>query len=319
MKRERNGFTLLEMIISMGIMSIVLFVLGSMMYQMVKNNLRAERFSNIELETMVGQKFLTRLLRESTLSYNVLSQPDDTGKNFFDLLNDVPKGDLPTADQSRTLTLSPGGATRIKFIVNAAESTVGRYAPNDAYDEQFSSDGFNLVTGTIAYTGINSKGVMPTSQWANGNMFLFYAPITLRPVPAGGGVPTFGPYRYMAMLGMVSGNDLVSNDFNGAITQTHPVQPATTYSSFDQFFRLVPASAGGIIVINYRRVRLYELYIDAHPETKSQAVWARTWTGSSWSSNPHLVSTLVKSLVLKRPNVSIPYVNFDLEMEKVSQ
>lgn len=317
MKRQdlSRGFTLTEIAVAMAIVSIIVLGAMSMMLLVSRQVQRASNANLGNIETTIGERFLTQYLRNASLSYNVVTDTDDTGRRFWDYLPDYPRGLLTTAEAEREITLTrTGPISTIHMITRPLLDGAGVriYDPAAAYLLEAASD--EATDGDITYQGINYNGAasnLHAGLWGTGHIAL-YSPIALRPT----GTPPSTPPRPMLKIGVINGSDLTPDTFGGTIDNRHPANDSVTLTTFDEFLRALPSTGGGAPYVMIARAQLLQLRIVRDATNSYDVLESRRWNGSAFEA-PQTLSVNVESLRLRRSSVTQPRVLFELKVRDI--
>ncbi len=135
--KKQNGFSLIEVMVALGLMSLVFAISGYQAYQMSLMQKKLTETAENITGTTFAENFLWEKLRTSGVSFNVAVVPDDSGRNFYDFNGDVPESLVPADRRERRLTISndPGKPTDFfLFTYDFTESPTAIFDPAKAYN-----------------------------------------------------------------------------------------------------------------------------------------------------------------------------------------
>jgi prepilin-type N-terminal cleavage/methylation domain-containing protein len=316
--RPKNGFTLIEMMIVVGIVALVTLGVFSMVAIGNTQMKTMGDFTNASIGQTVAERALSTYIAEATLSYNSLIQLDDNGNNFWDKAEEIPAGWLPLAKQTRIYTMFVGGKTKFRMLVNYwqhAEET-STYDPAAAYSSTLAS-GNGSVAGTLTYMGINNNNyaaVLNPNLWIKGALVAMYSPVILREPDAFGNFTLTDIPRAEQIIGQVVGNDLVYNNWGGTLEARHPQDATIIVNDFDKFLRQLPMTGGAAPTVLMRRVNMVEFEL-ANNATGRLCLTMKVWNGATFNA-PDVLAVDVDHIILQRPDVTMPLVSFEVIMSK---
>ncbi len=306
--RNQKGFTLIESLVALGLMSLVFAISGYQMYKM--NEMKQKAITQAENITTMSfsENFIWDKLRTVGVGYNVLNVLDSGGRNFFDFNSDVPESFIPAATRGRRIVMSrePGGITDL-FLMNYDFdlSSTALYEPAAAYSI---SENSPTTTSTFTYSGINSNGSIKArigAGWAPGKLFLMINPVPLRATNAAGLVNMADPSRPMVFLGRVTANEadltLESLPF---VRRNDPRNLTNQILTPDQFFRNLPLAAGSAPLVEIIPVKIIRFWLEANPKKPSASILYYGNFENGTTVGRFVLSDDVSSLIFERSSIT---------------
>jgi prepilin-type N-terminal cleavage/methylation domain-containing protein len=311
-QKKQGGFTLVEVLMVAVVSTIVLFIAISFSFSSMKMLNRIQRKLDQTVEETIGQRIILNDLSGAGASFNLLLQPDDNGRQFFDLLSDYPDRLLLPADRARVLTLSTAGDDILFVTVDPSRAAPVLYDPPAAYNLTVGAT--PGVAGSIAYVGVNNNSYLSNrvpGYWQSGNLMMLYSPITWRAL----GAPLTTPSRYTIFVGVVNAvsNDLDVFTLSGQLPAFHPVDNTVIFGSPDNFFRTLLPSSGGTTPVMIKMIKIFRYQLVTNGSQLS-LMKQRFNTGSMSFETPGLiVLNNVTRVTFSRSSVTLPMITYDVE------
>lgn len=322
---HQNGFTLVELAVSIGLMGLFLFA-GAQLYQNFSGS--AKRMSD-DLENYIdddlGKRVILRDLKGIDPSFGAILLRDDHQRNFFDFVPDQPDY-VSDASASRSLTLKVGGTSQISFLTltlpdNDAPLLV--YDPAMAYTVGTIPADPNQAA-TLAFKSVNQNSYISDQRpefWEDGQLLMFDTPALLRPVEHGRVNYTIPPRSplYVGRVKTGGAGSLVNVSTVDEILDTRlPNDPGNRrISSADDFFRWLPPMGGGQPLVRLRPVTLVRYRLEKIPqkadgEDKGAILLKETLLPQGGFSRPFQLATGISAVKFERRSVGdkAVYYNF---------
>ena len=247
--RSRQGLTLVELMVSVGIVAITTFTAGSLWTIYSKNLQKFNSIIDTQIETTLAERVIYSDIRAAELSFHVLQMPGDTtslaSQNFFDLAKDLRcvctnqtgtscaswqwNYEGTTGNCERSFRLVPKTATASKtFYLLVEDRQAGAAFPF------YVAEAYNATppvspgqAGALTYQGLaRTRGTLggtrpldETAKMVNGGvafwgpsakkLVLLNVPLPLRALRADGTIDAGSFPRMASFLGKPSGDDLL--------------------------------------------------------------------------------------------------------------
>lgn len=316
--KSMRGYSLIEVMIAMGLMTIVIGMGGSFFLYINKRSQKMSEAIDNSIENVVATKELWEDLSLANPSFGSLRLADDFNRDFYDYLPDYPRVLMDEDSRQRVFTLELAGKT--SFLLLAADESKGSpvsVEPVKAYNTAPSGNPF--AAGPLQYLGLNNKNIISDqlpNAWSNGQLMLLYIPLNVAREDADP-VAGYRFSRWPTLMGEVTGNDLKAFNINQYF---HNSNPATglPYLSTDDFLRKVPLAGGAGASVFLRPVRFVRYYLEAaeYRGKPSARLYRTYWTNGSFSSAPEMLAYPVKKVVFKRESVTLPIVSIRIDTEE---
>jgi len=315
---KKNGYTLIEMMLALGIVSVVLMaVIFTLNFFWSKaNSLEGKVSSHLDLSVL--EKFLFKDLNSAAFSLgNINLMQSNPPVNFFDLYSQTPVSLIPCSNpngpnclqkRSYALDVASGGGS-IEFIVTLGRSQDISNAGLATY-----FDPMQAYTGPpLTYVSLDRKGFFtkhyPTLYGA-GNHFLFYSPATI----ASKCGQTYCPSYYYTIMGYPSGGQFIIDSMNAAYNHTHPLYPSIQITDMDNWFRYCPTIGGAsctvmVVPVNVIRYRL------APDGNGSGMLYRAVKSGNSYQGET-LIAKDINRITFLRPDVTNALIQFTVVLKR---
>ncbi|GEM_PF-6668216 len=317
--RSQNGFTLVEVILVTAMLAVFSILAGTIL----KDIYGLTQLNRDQLETETDltftMRYLSKLFKDAGPSFNyVIGNLDDSGREFFDQIDDVSTAGWSEAEFSRTLTLDPK-KNRLHFYFltfNADQKDQIYYNPVNAY--QLPEPNMNMnVSAPLVYSALNNKNVVSKFApdiWVNNNLLMLKVPIPLRYVAVDGTVNMNMAPRMHSFLGSVRGGDLAIDNFAGHVSSKHPVTNQVV-PNVDTYLRTVPTVGGASPVIELVAVRGYRISLQKRSESNQYDLYSYEYHNGKFD-RPFLIATKITSVSFKRESIGLPLIRINVAIEK---
>lgn len=314
MKLGNKGVTIIELLIGMGVMAIMTFMAYGAMTMLSQRTVELNRKLETEIDHGIAERMIVNDLRNSSPSYNLMTQKDDLGRPFFDYEPERPHTIFTKAQYERLLTLSPSKTKEFYILQqDAAKGPVLIYDPAAAYNVGAPPADVNIAAPLqfVSLNRMNWIGLQRPNFWRDGQVLMLDTPARLRPVI--GGVVDMNTYpRSPVVLGRVRGQDFVAvKELENLVLTTHPTS-GTTISTADDFLRRLPSVGGGMPVVRIRAVQLHRYDLQAKPNVGGRPIYQlyRHEIGIDGKETSVLIADEVSKVEFFRPNVTQQLVQF---------
>ena len=309
---NNRGFSLMEILVSLGIVMFILMTLVAVLDQFQRKTLSAEGQAQFRLDLAVLERVLFDELNWSFPSIGNLNVRGTGNREFFEYFGGVPVGRIPAGLRTREFVLDLNNPNRtFEFVTEDKRAGDRRYFhPAQAY--QFTLDVFN--PSPLTYSGVNQARFFTTNfatHWTANGHFVFYAPAPVRDLSANA---TLRPVRFYSMRSSGDGTDLRPDLLSNQWKRRHP-QLNTDINSLDQFLRLIPTLGGAmsqLVVVPVKVVR-YRLVPD--PRTRSGRLMKSIRQGGTYGQEI-LVGEGIDRLVFTRPDVTANRIEFQVNLKR---
>ena len=313
----QRGFTLVESLLVCGLSAMITLAAISLKNSVSKNT---ENFDDLFTETsdnIIAERYLLYDLRTAFPSFNNLEVKDDDGKQFFELISDVPGASV--ANPKRTITLGPSTIAADKqtqeLVLMTSKSFAAIYDPVAAYDN-------DPILRTVTFNSVNRSNYADglfteaSDKWIDGSLWLLYSPVALREPAA----PLTDPARWPIFVGKVTGSALnpeplattTVRTLNGRIVRnSHPADSALTIDSADLFFRkLYPASGGPppVFLMPVSFVKYNFVREEVKPGVYVNKLFRRAWKNGAFEPKGQMIAKDIQKILITRDSVTIPSV-----------
>ena len=319
--KSLHGFTLIEMMLAVGLMSFISFAAFSYFKSFNQQVFTADSRMSSDLEALVLDRVIRNEIIKVEPSFNFLTILDDNGPNFYDFVPDQ----VCTSNCSRLIRLSPDSRIKSFPMLNSHRDAglTRLYTPTFAYD--VSGDNDLTTAATLTYQGVNGgssggnerylekllgRGHPDPSKQATYNsvksmeypLLMFTSLVEMRNIP--GGDTLDDPPRRSTYLGMLDTSNFSMSATNpqNLFQAIHPMDstvimddvavgdqssPAYGVDGFDRFLRTLPP-VGGVGAIAYLKfVRLSRITFEPGPdgEKEENRVFLQSWQTDPQSSD----------------------------------
>lgn len=331
--RSQKGFSLAEIVMTLGIMTFV--VLGNTLFihDFIKRLSQYEKESAVESEMAVLSIMAMNILKKSSLSFNRIYLADDKGRNFFDYYPDMPMSTF-SSDGDRSILLTAGDNVKAFYLLSTEEGDFRSmsYNPMHAYDELTTPTDIRL-DGTIRYRGLNTVPAITDNagvpakyrlmttyfeeRWANGKLFVLTCPTYLRPLdPVSNTINLKAAPRTATFIGKVMNDDLVplyDGEATVKILNYHPVTQAA-YNSLDQYLRTLPVVGGASSFVKIEPAQLarFEMRPNKNYPSGFADLYLRKWNSGGFSQE-YSVAEKIKSVAFKRKSITLPLISMEIQ------
>jgi len=324
--KNRKGFTIIEILLVLGLASFMLLVNVSFLHKFLENLKKVETESFDEAELAITNRRFANILAKLNPSFNRINIGDVNSTNFFDYYPDMPRSAFAGTTGARqvTLSLNQGGRNAFYFFTSEEATFPGiSMDPVHAYTENATPLNMNF-DGTVTYKGLNSIPAIGAStklmtqvfgtRWKNGELFIISSPVYQRPLNAAGGIDLYTTPRTPTFVGYVDQDDLLpfsSADFT--VINTHPFTGAN-YSSADTYFRTLPPVGGASPFVKIEAVRLIRLQFKSsagYPASYGD-LYMSQWTNGQFTGD-EIVIRKIKEVRFKRTSVTMPLITLEID------
>lgn len=308
---KKNGFTLIEMMMALGIVSVVLMaVMFTLNFFWAKaNSLEGKVSSHLDLSVI--EKFMFKDLSSAALSLgNINLTLPNSSAGFFDLYSQTPSALIPKNLRTRSYSLdvTTGGGS-IEFIVTLGRSQDVSNSGLATYFDPMQAYGGPPLT----YIGLDQKSFFtkhyPT-LYGGGNHFLFYSPATI----ASQCGLSYCPSYYYTIMGYPSGGQFVIDSMDGAFNHKHPLYQNIQISDMDNWFRYCPTIGGAsctVMVVPVNVIR-YRLVPDGNG---SGYLYRAVKNGNSYQGET-LIAKDINRITFLRPDVTNALIQFNVVLKR---
>ena len=183
---NKSGFSLTELIIGIGILSLVLAMTIATQYQIDKEMKVIDNQIENKIDALGGERALLFDLQDANLSFNNIVVLDNNLKNFFDYIPEFPINSTVLEPQRKlTLTLT-GAVSRAEIVIIADDLKAGPnliYDPVEAYN--IGSLPTNINNGSaLTFQSVNKNNYIKAQRpnfWVNNKVLFFDTTSRIRP------------------------------------------------------------------------------------------------------------------------------------------
>lgn len=311
-----KGFSIMELVIGMGLMALVSVVTASVMLLVNRTSTTMRKDMEASIDTTVAERVILGDLRQIAPSYNNILVNDDAGRGFFDYEPEVPSTTMTDEMKSRTATLSLSGRKTMEFIqqdTSAGEVLI--YDPVAAYDVGAAPENFNQAA-SLTFRSLNNNNWIKKQRpqmWENGRLVFLDTPAKIRPIGANGVADMTVTPKSPIYLGAINGEDATTpKDAEAMLRRTHPLSGATI-DSVDKFLRDLPSMGGGLPIVRVRGVRWVRYALEAMPQAADGARLMRTVYRNGQFGSAYMIAERLQSLQLTRKSINDRIIYFKLE------
>lgn len=315
MKLNNRGLTLVEIVVALGVLTLVISGASAIMLYFNDKMGKASQQATLEAEDEIADRYLTRDLYLSGPSFNNMLQKDDSGNAFFDLVTDSVDKTI-ILNSKRQLTLNQASAAIYMIVGESRPGNRVIYDPALAYAIGDLKVGDVNVDPALTFVSLNKDGVIDVQSpymWQAGKFVLLDTVAMIRPMTPTG--PDYKvPSRSPAYIGQVSGtgsSTLTPLTLTGLFNYSHPLD-GTTISSEDQFLRRIPPVGGGAAMVRISVVNVVR-YILRNSGSSSTAgildLYREVWNGTKWTDST-LVTAGLKGVQFSRGTIVNSIVEF---------
>lgn len=310
-RTNKKGFSLIEVMISIGVLMFVLFVFVAVLETFQRKNSSAEGQVQYRMDLSLIERVVFSDLNWSFPSIGNLNLRGTDNREFFQYYGGVPVGRIPAAARTRELILTPTNNRVLEFITEDPKAGDRRYfQPAQAYTFTL-----NLFTiSPLTYASVNQARFFTDSypaHWGAGGHFVFYAPAPLKDLISGGANP---PVRFYSTLGYASGADVSVDTLGGNLKTAHP-HLRENVASMDGFLRLIPTLGGAmsqLVVVPVQVIR-YRLLPD--PQSGTGRLMRSVRNGLNYGNEVFLGGG-IERIVFSRPDVTARRIEFHVQLKR---
>ncbi|WP_413557365.1 PilW family protein [Bdellovibrio sp. HCB209] len=276
-KFNKNGMTVIELMIGVALLSIVMAIIVSVQVKMSQQNMEMVRKLDDSVDQNLAERILFKDLNGIDIAYNNLILKDDNGNNFYDFYPDVTENVLKVR-VDREVVLKSGGTSEFYTITqNASAGPLLTYDPMWAYDVGVEPPDPNTPAQLTFNATKNKKWITNEKNggrpgfWYEAGILFFDTPSRIRPGDSDDIDNTIPPRSPIYLGSIKSGSDDLQNMSGEAAGMFNLTQPYSgdKITSLDNFLRKVPSVGGGQTMVRVRAARLVKYYIE--PDTKKKA------------------------------------------------
>lgn len=309
MKLNNKGFSLLEMMVALGVAGVAVGLVASTQISLIKDQIRMRKSLEANIDETLAERILFNDFNGLDPSYNNITVKDDAGNAFFDFYPDAPESSLK-GRIDREINLSLDGKT--EFYILTQDKTAGSlliYDPVMAYDVGPSSPDYNLAA-SLSFKSLNKNnwvGAQRPGFWVTNKTLMLDTPAKVRMVTGGKVNLQIAP-RSPIFIGTVSGLALnpLAGSFSTNIAKTHP-ETGAAIGSADNFLRTVPSLGGGQSIVRLRAVKIVRYSLVKATQTQGfksvPANLYRSVYDNGAFSTPVLLADKVDRFTLRRDSV----------------
>jgi type II secretory pathway pseudopilin PulG len=336
---KNDGFTLSELMVSVGVTAILGLISVTVMLNLTKNQNALSRTSDDIVLSEIGNRYISLDLARSAPSFNVLlptADPSDQSGNpsFFDYYPDVPANVLSPV--ARDFTLSLSGKKNFYILTQDPAGPVMFYNPVAAYSVGTQPNP-PTTAAPLKYLGINTNSYLSNLNvpsgctcpsagcscpyWASGKLLFLDTPAYLRPLGPSGNVINMStvPPRSPVFIGVVGNTDISADTYiKTLVFKTDPITGTdlTTGAAggADAFLRAIPSVGGGSPIVRLRTLNLvlYSIAVSPTNPNVGQLFRSTYVGGTSAFSTPIMIADNVKSVVFHRDSVLQQFVYYQI-------
>lgn len=331
--KNQKGFSITEVLVAMGLSSILILMTVGFQLDMKKNVQNMENRTDFIMDSNVGIQAVWKLLGQMRPSLNNLNLLDDNGRNFFDTIAELNLSGAGNVVMSREFTLDAAhlasGRAEFYFLVDAAErGTPVLYNPVHAYD------GEKLFNSAIEYVGLNQSNVVTDKLQGSGEagkimdadeLVLMQSPVFLKDASLVtdasfvNDAVVFALSRQLSFLGAVNRaeSDLRKESYELNFNYSHPAFPSLVMRNVDDFLRYLPPSLGGgayAVVSPVKMVKINAQAVEGDTTGKLIDVYL-SYRQKKKFTKPLKIFSKVSSVKLIRKDISTPVINLEVKNE----
>ncbi len=311
--KQQNGFSLIEMLISMAVVSTIIggvMTFTSSNQQAIKH---AEKKLNDIMEYQLISLAITKDLTYSKYSFGFLQLTDDKGRNFYDYIHDGHCSNNCT--RQFTLDAEKDVGKEFFILTQKQSNSVGQLiTPELCYNNSYTFISLNkddLLTKMLDEHGNSVPN--PYTIWKADNLILLSSELRTRPVGSSINTPSY-LYGY---LGWVDKDHIQGKlkkvtfakyfIFKNYITNK-------TIDSEDSFFQNLPFIFG---IANYSSIRkvnfISYLFENKEINGKQVPVLMRREYLSQGVTKERMISKDIKKLTISREDIASTVLNFTID------
>lgn len=320
--RRQEGFTVVEILVALGIGAVVLGMFASSQISIIKDQIRMRKTLETNIDETLAERILFDDFNGLEPSYNNLTLLDDQGLNFFEFYPDIPEANL-RAKKERELTLSLSGRTEFHVLVHDRVSgPVLIYDPVMAYLVGPAPADFNQAAA-LSFISLNRNKWVSSQRpgfWVNKKLLMLDTPAKVRRLN-GGKVDMLTPPRSPIFVGEVNEQELrpLASGLGGLLVQDHP-ETGEAISSADIFLRKVPSVGGGQALVRLRAVKIVKYFLvkeEAQTATggESAKLYRSIYENGAFGT-PNLLADKVESFSFRRDSVLKRMIQFKVHKTK---
>ncbi len=308
---NKRGFSLVEVMISIGVLMFVLFIFIAVLETFQRKNTSAEGQTQYRIDLSIVERIVFDDLNWSFPSIGNLNLTGTDNREFFQYFGGVPVERIAPGARTREMVLTPTVSRVFEFIAEDPKLGDRRYFhPAQAYNYTLNLFG----VAPLNYAGVNLGGFFTdyyAAHWNARGHFMFYAPSPLKDIVVGGTNP---PVRFYSLLGHANGNDLLLDTVDNLLKTAHP-HIRENITSVDAFLRLIPTLGGAmsqLVVVPVRVIR-YRLIPD--PQSGAGRLVRSVREGTAWGQDVFLGGG-IERIVFTRPDITARRVEFQVQLKR---
>lgn len=308
--RSQSGFSLIELMVSVGIMGVTSVLILGTFTDTFRMNQQVSNILNQKTDVLVGENVIFNDLRNIDPSFNVIDLRDDSGNGFYDYIPDVPEKFL-RGQVSRKVTLKKDGLKEFYFLESdVAAGSLLIFDPVNAYRIGSAPADVNSAA-SLTFISLNQNAVIANQRpqfWKDGRLLMLDTPARVRPV-VGGMVDLNVPPRSPVFIGQVGGPALSPlNGIQRLIRTAHP-ESGVPITSADQFLRTIPPVGGGQTFVRMRAVRIVRYSFQEVDPVRGWALYRSTLKGNEFVE-PFMITDRLDSVVFSRRSVNQKLIEY---------
>lgn len=311
-KKSEGGFSIVEMLIAVGVMSIVLITIITVLTHFTSANTKTFQQTAYRTDLAVAERQIYEDLAYSFPSFGNLKTLDTSASRleFFEYFGAFAAVQIPQNLRRRQIDLDAAKDGTFEFITEYRRGGERRYFdPGSAYI-------VNNALGTLSFDSANRAQFFTNNyreHFENRGHFFFYAPASVQQIQPGS-VPNILPARTYSYLTLSDRSNLRADSLNGMFKTSHPLMANRELASLDTFFRLIPAVGGAMaqVLVSPVRVVRYRL-TPMDPKTRTSRLFRSYRVGDSWSVES-LLGEGIESVFFSRSDVTSRNIDFKIKI-----
>lgn len=317
--RKPNGYSLVEVVVGIGLMSIVTVVTATVMVTLNKSATTQRQDLDAGIDNTIAERIIMGDLRQVSPSYNNILVADDGKRQFFDYEPEVSVLTRPEAERGRELTLTMSGTRSLDFLQH--DTTAGEvliYDPVAAYEVGAAPKDFNTAA-SLTFKSLNRNnwvGRQRPAMWKEGRLIFLDTPAKIRPISPAGVVDMNVTPKSPVFLGQINEQAAPTpKPAEAFMRRTHPVSGAMI-DSIDKFLQDLPSMGGGLPLVRVRGVRWVRYSLEPMPIPEQGARLLRTVYRDGKFVSPLMVADRVASVRFTRKSINDKIIYFKIDRVK---
>ena len=313
---NKKAFTVVEMIVGLGVLSIALAITLATQFSITKEMKKLDDDIQGKMENLSGEKTILFDIQSANISFNNILIKDDQGLLFFDYIPEKPVN-LATSQPDRRITLSTKGAVKeiVILMQDVYKGGLLIYDPTAAYKIGDTTNNFNIAA-TLNFIGLNQNDRIKNQRpnfWSDGQMLLLDTTARIRKtldVFSIDEAPVSPIY-----LGVVDGSRLKKIEFKDLLIRDLHPETGKTIENEDQFLRTMPAVGGGVSTARIQAIKITKYFLESL--NNNTGLYKSNYDAKSqkWDGRV-LIASDVDSVVFQRQSVSSKIIQFKINKLK---